>query len=238
MSSLKHRSLEAEQLDNLQVAGSELRRTLMELKRINRLVGNTAAICKAVLRIARQEDRKTLRIVDLGCGGGDILLAVAKTLEYAGIKADLIGFEGNPNSVQFANEAAAGRTDIQFQHADILAPDFLCPPCDLVISSHFLYHLDDESLIQFFHRQQPRVRTAWILGELQRSMFAHILFRLVSPLLNLSHLSRKDGLLAIQRAFRREELVHIFQQCPFSHYSIKWIWSFRYVITLYSPTHA
>ena len=76
---LKHRSLEQEQMDNLELAGQELHHTLNGLTIINRFLGNTNATLRAV-QAEIKASKHPLTIIDLGCGGGDNLLSIAKWL--------------------------------------------------------------------------------------------------------------------------------------------------------------
>lgn len=232
MSTLKHRIHQSEQLDNLSLNGTALSDTLDELTRINRLIGNTAAVCKAVLRMIPKNSPSPIRITDLGCGGGDILIAVANYLHTHKVPATFLGLEGNPHSVAYAQKQAATLPSVRFQTAEILSPSFQCPDCDIVISSHFLYHFSDEALGNFLQDNRSHVRIGWIISELQRSVLSYRMFQLLSPFLGLNPISRADGLLAIRRAFHRRDLESIFSTANIHTYSIKWLWSFRYLITL------
>lgn len=234
MNTLKHRIHQSEQLDNLGLDGTALRDTLNELTRINRLIGNTSAVCKAVLRMIPKDALAPIRIIDLGCGGGDILIAVGNYLHKHKVPATLLGLEGNPHSVAYAQKQATTMASVRFQTADILSPAFQCPDCDIVISSHFLYHFSDEALGNFLHDNRSYVRIGWIISELQRSVLSYRMFQLLSPFFGLNPISRADGLLAIRRAFHRRDLESIFSTANIHAYSIKWLWSFRYLITLNS----
>lgn len=238
MKDLRQRAHRPEQLDNLHMGGETLHQTLDELSRLNRLIGNTATVSRAVLKMVRSlPEGESVRIVDLGCGGGDLLLSLARLLRTQGIEADLLGIEGNPHSVEYAQQQAADFPEVRFETGDILHENFACPVCDVVVSSHFLYHFSDQQLKTFLEKNQNRVRIGWVISELHRSAIAYQFFRVMGPLLGLQALTRADGLLAIRRAFRREELESIFRQMMLHRYSIRWIWSFRYLITLYPHNH-
>lgn len=236
MKSLQHRSHTSERLDQLDLAGPELERCLRELAVINRLLGNHRSIKQAVRAcIKRFPKKKNWLIIDLGCGGGDVLRMIASLCKKEGISAQLIGYDGNANSLEIARSFEEEDSNITYRTADILSPDFVLPPCDLLISSHFLYHLPDQAFLDFIHTHQTNVRIAWIISELERNQIALTLFRIFSPLLGFSKLTRSDGLLAIKRAFSMPEIRLLLQRLNWEDTRLRKVWAFRFILTLFSP---
>ena len=144
---LTKRSHIVEKLDNLESTGKNLTQTLDGLSKINRWLGNTKHTLKAVRKEFEKYDIKT--IVDLGCGGGDNLIAIAHWLSKHHKKVQLIGIDGNQNVLDYAQKKS--KFQIEFQQADLLHPNFVLPECDLLISSHFIYHFNKlcNKLIRF-----------------------------------------------------------------------------------------
>ena len=93
----KERTHQAEQLDQLDLRGEVLHTTLKELALINRLLGNHRAVRRAVLPIIRKAPNKHWRIIDLGCGGGDVLDMLHRLFEREGVSAEFLGIDGNPH---------------------------------------------------------------------------------------------------------------------------------------------
>ena len=228
---LEQRSLEQEQMDNLDLSGKALHDTLDGLSVINRFLGNTNATSKAV-QAEIKASNKPLTIIDLGCGGGDNLLSIAKWCEQQGIAINLIGIDGNQNILDYAAKQNTSKIDIQYTQADILAEDFLLPVCDLLISSHFMYHFSDTQLIGFLKKSKDRVQKKMIFSELSRSTIAYSLFKIGGPFMPFSKMVKEDGLRAIRRSFRQDELEHVFEQAGLSDYRIEWKWAFRYLISV------
>lgn len=212
---LTKRSHTKEDLDNLDLQGKVLTKTLDGLSKINYWFGNSKQTLKAVQDQFQKHEITT--IVDLGCGGGDNLISIAKWCESENKKIKLIGIDGNQNSLDYA----ASRSDftIDFLQADILAPNFELPQCDLLISSHFIYHFQDDAFIIFMKKAQPKVKKAIILSELRRSFIARILFYPFSLFFN--KMVRSDGLKAIRRSFTKRELSDLLGKSGFANYSVK-----------------
>ena len=81
-----------------------------------------------------------------------MLRHLAKKLKNKGIQAQFTGIDFNAHSLQYAKNRAKDFPEITWQQADILSANFELPECDLLISSHFMYHFEDEVLIAFLQR--------------------------------------------------------------------------------------
>ena len=204
-----------EELDNLELHGNQLEKTLSGLSKINYWLGNSKYTLNAVKKQIQHHGIKT--IVDLGCGGGDNLMIIAQWCESQNKTVKLIGIDGNQNSLYYAD--SRGDFDIDFIQADILAQDFELPECDLLISSHFVYHFQDDEFVKFMKKSKTKVRKAIILSELRRSDIARIFFYLLG--LFFTQIVRSDGLKAILRSFTKSELSNLLDASGFTNYSIK-----------------
>ncbi|WP_159092101.1 methyltransferase domain-containing protein [Aquimarina sp. Aq107] len=211
-----------EQLDNLSLSGKKLSKALISLKLINKLFGNHKQLAKSTLDYCiKNPNKKRFRIVDIGCGGGDSIYNVFNKLNNNGIQGDFLGIDGNPQSVNHANSLYAKKDHIQFEIGDILDPAFLIPDCDIIISSHFIYHFEDEELVNFIKRIQEKGIKHIIFSELKRSKTAYILFKYSSIFLPISKLAKQDGLIAIRRAFTINELENILNKSGVKKYTIR-----------------
>lgn len=230
---LQERYTGKEQLDNLDLKGDALHQTLSGLQQINKWFGNVKTVQKALWKVIQKRNLKMVTIIDLGSGGGDLLIVLASFLTQKGIEYNMLGIEGNPNSVEYAQQKALNLLpNLQFKTVDILASNFQLPKCDILISSHFMYHFKDVELVQFLKQQQSSVRHCILISELQRSRIAYQLFRWFVPLLGFHPMIVQDGSTAIRRAFKRQELQHIFKEANISSYSIEWKWAFRFLILI------
>ena len=106
-----------EQLDNLALAGEDLEKTLSSLHFINRLFGCHRQLINAVIDTVVDDDEllqnivgqiagdeNTIRITDLGSGGGDCILELNKRFAKNDIVVNFTGIDGNPNSTQLARK--------------------------------------------------------------------------------------------------------------------------------------
>ena len=216
-------------MDDFSLQGVELERTLDGLSVINKFLGNTDATLSSVIEVLANNSGE-LTIVDLGCGGGDNLREIGKWCFKNNRIINLIGIDGNPNILEFAKSKVG--ISIEYIQGDILSPNFRLPECDILISSHFMYHFSDAELVRFIDSCKSKVTTEIIFSELVRSSFAYSLFKYMGFLLPFSSMVKNDGLLAISRSFRKNELKSIMQKTKFTQYTIKSKWAFRCLLTI------
>ncbi|MEW7290814.1 methyltransferase domain-containing protein [Aquimarina sp. 2304DJ70-9] len=211
----------AEQLDDLSLSGSTLEKTLFSLKLINTFLGNHRQLGTAILNYCEANStKKEFHIIDLGCGGGDCIRFISKKLKRHRIKVTFTGIDGNPTSISYATRNNLDIANIDFTTADIMDKDFTVPDCDILISSHFIYHFNDNDLIDFLRKIQSKKVKHIIFSELYRNKTAYHLFRFVSFVLPISDIAKKDGMLAIQRAFSIKELKRIIQSSAIKEFKI------------------
>ncbi len=210
-----------EQLDNFSLSGPSLHKTLSSLRLINILFGNRRQLSKAVLKYCKQHSyQKTFRIVDLGCGSGDCLMYISKKLNKHGIDASFTGIDANPESISIATQKTLNTNNIKFLVQDILEENFSLPECDILVSSHFIYHFKDKELISFLEGLSYQNVKHVIFSELYRSKMAYLLFKTVRYLLPITNMAKEDGLIAIRRAFLQQELETIIRKSGYTSYTI------------------
>ena len=100
MKFLSIRSHERESLDDLDLKGPELDTTLHQLGIINKYLGNTGAIVRGVMKELKARKLENIHVVDLACGGGDILRILEKRFQRMGIDYKLTGIDGNAHSLE------------------------------------------------------------------------------------------------------------------------------------------
>lgn len=219
---LPSRSPKKEQLDDLSLSGKKLIDALKSLRFINTFFGNHFHIKTAVSSFCkRNPSLKELTIVDLGCGGGDVLYMLEDFFRQKNIKVRLIGIDGNPNSISYATSQQSNST-IEFKVADILDPNFEIPNCDIILSSHFIYHFEHTDLINFLYRLKKANQTTHVIfSELRRCKFGYYTFKIFQHLLPISTMAKQDGLLALKRTFSFRELKNILRCSQVPRYSIR-----------------
>ena len=95
-----------------------------------------------------------------------------------------------------------------------------------------MYHFSDQQTADFLKKSKKNITTKIIFSELRRTSLAYFLYKIGSIFLPFSKIVKQDGLTAIARAFKKKELIHIFEIAGFKEYTIKYKWAFRFLILI------
>jgi SAM-dependent methyltransferase len=198
------RAATPELMDTEPTGFETFRDCLADLAQVNRLTlayRPTLAFLERLRRAGRLDGR-TLRIVDVGSGYGDMLRRIDRWARSRGVAVDLAGVDLNPWSAQAARAATPPDRPIRWLTADCFAYE---GEFDLVISSLFTHHLDDATLIRFLAWMEDRARLGWFVNDLHRLAFPYYGFGLLAWLMRWHRFVRHDGPVSIARAFRPAE---------------------------------
>ena len=225
------RSSAAEMMDDFTIEGSVLRDTLDKLETINRLLGGNSATLKGIKKILLKSSKtKTITIVDLGCGHGDILRDVAKFGRKNSYKFKLIGIDANNAAIDYAKSLSKDYPELSFETIDIFSEDFKKQTYDVVLCTLFLHHFKNNEIIPFLKSTVQKASIGVIVNDLHRHKLAYYLFKMIGLFIK-NKMVREDGLTSVLRAFKRNELETILTKTGVN-FSIQWKWAFRYLWVL------
>jgi 2-polyprenyl-3-methyl-5-hydroxy-6-metoxy-1,4-benzoquinol methylase len=144
------------------------------------------------------------RLLDVGCGGGDLALALARWAEHDGLRLDITGVDPDPRAIHVARAAAESAHTVRFtqQRAGELEPGSF----DVVVSNHVLHHISD---LGGFLAETAAVcaPTGLVLhSDLRRSRVAYTTFSAAMLPLFRDTFIRHDGLVSIRRSYTAAEL--------------------------------
>lgn len=139
-----------------------------------------------------------IRILDVGCGQGDTLRRVERWARGKGIGVELMGVDINADAIAIAKESSGDRSRIRWEASDVFAVD---ERMDLVMSSLFTHHLEDDELVRFIAWMEQHAALGWCINDLSRHPTPYRLFRWFSRLAGLHPHVQHDGAVSIARAF-------------------------------------
>lgn len=229
------RSYQSEWMDDLTCGGEEIRQTLSELETINALLGGNQVTINALSRMLSASPEKKFSIVDVGCGGGDMLRRIRKWSRKRGLDLRLTGVDANPNIIACARDQTPADLRIDYEVCDIFSPEFDLSRFDIVVGTLFFHHFKEEALIRFFTRVREHVSTGLIVNDIHRHPLAYHSIRLLTKWLSRSAMVRHDAPVSVLRAFSREEMSGIIREAGFNRISLRWMWAFRWQVI---ATHA
>jgi 2-polyprenyl-3-methyl-5-hydroxy-6-metoxy-1,4-benzoquinol methylase len=218
------RSLAPEIMDDFQLEGSMLRETLDEIAGINRWLGGNRITLNGVAQLLNKTN-EVVHIVDIGCGNGDMLRALADAFKG---RVMLTGIDANAFTIAHAQKLSTAYPDIQYYCMNIMEAPFSKLRYDIALCTLTLHHFTDEEIKGMLQTMQQSATLGIVVNDLQRSALAYRLFELMAWACRLSPMAKADGATSILRGFKRKELQQLSEQLNIKSYSLRWKWAFRY----------
>jgi len=184
---------------------ADFRACLIDLAKANTLTLARRPTLQWLNRIvASSESSKPLHIVDVGCGGGDMLRSVSRWAKHRGIAVMLTGLDLNPYAIQAAREFTASGTAIEWVCGDAYSYD---PPSgvDIILSSLFTHHLPDREIVRYLAWMESTARRGWFVNDLYRMRIYIHMFRALSTAARWHSFVQHDGPVSICRSFRHAD---------------------------------
>jgi SAM-dependent methyltransferase len=209
----------------------EFRACLVDLERVNFWTLTYRPMIAFLNRLHKGgmlQTGRPLVVVDVGSGYGGMLRAIDRWAAKRGIPVDLTGVDLNPWSAAASKEATPPDRPIRWLTADLFdyRPD---GGIDLIVSSQFTHHLDDEGLARFIGWMEGTARLGWFINDLHRHWLPWRFFRIWSALAGWHRFVRHDGPISIERAFTAADWRRLLQVAgiPLDRVTIEWWIPFR-----------
>ena len=238
MINLKERSSQDELMDDLHCSGPVVEQTLRELDLINRLLGGNQISIQALKTLVKGHEDKEMILVDLGCGGGDILINMAQWAKRHDYQMKFVGVDANENIVQYARENCKGYPEISFEPMNIFSKEFLSKKYDIVHSSLFTHHFTDNQLVSLFSNIKHQARVGMIINDLHRHWLAYYSIKVITSILSRSAMVKNDAAISVARAFKRKELSTLLNMAGLDDIRLSWNWAFRWKVIYKNPLFA
>ena len=222
-----YRSEAQEIMDDLDYNGPILHDALDKLAKINHWLGGNKVIINGLIKALKNHPKnEAITIIDLGCGGGDMLREVSRFGKRNGYQFRLIGIDANHHAVDYANILSETYDNIEFKAIDIFSEAFNELEYDIVLTTLFLHHFKEREIVTFLKPVLDKAKLGIVVNDLHRHRMAYYLFKLLSTTIKNKTIA-EDGLTSVLRGFKRQELEDISKQLS-TNYQIQWKWAFRF----------
>ena len=232
MSLFANRSSGVEIMDDLGCKGEVVDQTLRELEFINRTLGGNQITLSGVNALIDKNQKGALEIIDLGCGGGDMLQLLANNLDKKNPKANFIGVDANPNIIDYAKEHII-HPRIRFSAVNILSPEFKTETFDIAIATLFFHHFSSEQLSNILRQLRAQTRIGIVINDLHRHPLAYYSIKLLTRIFSKSAMVKFDAPLSVLRGFSKKELKEILENAGIKNYTLSWRWAFRWKVMIW-----
>ena len=233
MSRFDQRSREKEIMDDLDCSGPVLEQTLRELKTINRLLGGNGVTNRGLSQVVQRFPQDQYSLVDLGCGGGDMIAVMQAWASKKNIPIRFIGADANANTIALAKERQKPLSEVHWQVANVFDSTFLEDQVDIATCTLFTHHFTDEELVQLFQGLKQKVRLAIVINDLHRHPLAYYSIKWLTHWFSKSPMVQNDAALSVLRSFKRRDWKSIFEEAGLGKVEIRWCWAFRWQICVY-----
>lgn len=226
----RERSQLPEKMDQPDVPVADIHQALRELETINKLLGGYNVIFNALNKIEFRDEE--ISIMDLGCGGGDILRAVADWSKKKKIRVKLTGIDWNPVMTSFAAEKAKDYPQIIFKTMSIFDDALLNEKAHITMNTLFCHHFSNEEIKVLVKRMIELSSVAVIINDLHRNWFAYYSIKYITALFSKTYLVKYDAPLSVARSLSRHEWEAILNDTGASNYQLNWKWAWRWQIII------
>jgi len=230
MADFSQRSTEPEMMDDFSLGHETIDPIMDELEIINKLLGGYNVFYNAFRKI---KIKNGITISDWGCGGGDSLRVLANWGRKQGLKLNLVGVDATESAVEYARKKSEGYPEISYIHADALSTQLHENQFDIVISSLFTHHFDNDNWIKLIQKMLQCSSQAAIVNDLHRHWFAYHSIGLLTQAFSNSEMVKHDSKLSVLKGFRKTDLQNMLVKAGIKNYSLKWMWAFRWQLIIY-----
>ena len=184
-----------------------LRRTYARFALVNRLVAGWRRLYRQRVR-PLLSPRRTSVLLDVGCGGGDVALALHAWARADGLRLEVVGIDPDPRAYGFVAARPPTR-GVRFRHAssaDLVAQG---ERYDLVTSNHLLHHLTPTGLARVLADTERLADRLALHSDLRRSRTAYAAWAAASWPAAADSFLFTDGLRSIRRSYTPAELAAV-----------------------------
>jgi 2-polyprenyl-3-methyl-5-hydroxy-6-metoxy-1,4-benzoquinol methylase len=203
-------------------------RALRALRRVNRVSFAAARVWAEVARI-HATLRRPVRVLDIACGGGDVLVDVARRARRTGTPVELHGCDVSAVALAEARRQGAKEGALDVFELDAVRDD-LPPGYDLLTTSLFLHHLSREGAVDLLRRMATATGESLLVQDLRRTRLGYLFAWIGLHALTRSHVARSDGLVSVRSAFTVDEVAGMCGDAGLSGAEIGSGWPQRFTV--------
>ena len=225
---LKERSNKKELLDSNDIPFNDIVTNMKELNFINTWLGGHKISKEGLKQLAG--NNKALTVCEIGCGGGDNLVALNQWCKQKNIQAKFIGIDLKEPCI------ALGKTrKPQLENTTWIVNDYrnvvFDHKPDVIFSSLFCHHFTNGQLMEQLLWMQQHSTIGFFINDLERNPLAYYLIKMLTFLFSSSYLVKNDAPLSVARGFKKREWQCLFQSVNLLQFRVEWKWAFRHLIT-------
>jgi SAM-dependent methyltransferase len=208
---------------------------LAGLERLNWISGSSRILWRPLVKLVQLRTRKTIRVFDLACGGGDVTIDLAKRARRARYSIQFVACDVSEVAITVARrKAKESGQSVEFFQADAVTED-LPAGFDAIMCSLFLHHLTDLEAERLLRGMGRAAGSLVLVNDLVRSSYGYLLAWCASRVLTRSEIVQSDGPLSVEGAFTPSEALGLAVRAGLSEAKISRHWPQRYLLQWWKP---
>ncbi len=217
-------------MDDPSVQGEELQRTLDEIAKLNRRLGAYPPSVEGLRKLAEHKRNPgPLRVLDVGCGSGDIPRVMVDWARAQGLEIEIEGIELAETSSGYARSLSVDYPEISFRVQDLFTQE---EPYDVVHASQVLHHFPGEEAQRALHKMRALAKVGVVVSDLHRHPVAWWGIRAITKVFTKNPMVQYDGPLSVRRAFTISEFEGMATQLGAKRAEVLWRPLFRLLMIL------
>jgi SAM-dependent methyltransferase len=197
-----------ELLDSDSGTPEEIAASLADLKRINHWFGGVTTTCSMIQYVATRTGARSLSLLEVGAGAGDVPTAAKERLTRLGIDLRVSLLDRAPSHLGTRVENSVARVA-----GDARALPFERESFDLVSSCLLAHHLPPDELLGFVNEGLRVARAAVLINDLVRHRLHLALVYAGWPIYR-SRLTQHDAPASVRQAYTPNEMREILRATP------------------------
>ncbi|MFN2528553.1 MAG: methyltransferase domain-containing protein [Candidatus Baltobacteraceae bacterium] len=205
------RSAGRELMDDPVQSVHELEQNLRDIERANRYLGGIAPVQAAIFSFGAKS------VLDIGCGSGDIALALAEHAQDQCRELSVTCLDISEQMLQIARTRTANHPALRFVQGDGARLPFEDGSFDVAMCNLALHHFDPPSAVALLTEMRRVSRISPLVCDLRRSWIGYAGAVLFSRLTTANRLTRHDAPLSMLRAYTTREALLLAKGAQWHH---------------------
>ncbi|MBM80363.1 MAG: nucleotide-binding protein [Planctomycetaceae bacterium] len=215
---LSRRDRQPEVMDQPDLDVSLHRQALDVIGRFHRLFRSGDEIFGRIRDL--QDSDRPLRILDVACGGGDMIVGLGQAARKANFDIEISGCDlSNVALERTAELATQAHIEVKLFPFDAIKDEFP-EQFDVIVSTMFIHHLSNQDVVALLRKMKSAATKRIIVADQARSRATYFFVKTLMLVASRSPVTRVDGPLSIRAAFTADEFEQVAREAGLENFTM------------------